>query len=413
MSISFKLPRNIGWVTGQEEPGVQARSLVDERFDAVAELVASAKTEFDDAVTAMSQSISPIVVASLADSGITVPDLGVEIPAFTGVFDKTFVATRPEFDVVYVEPGDKPDASLAAWEDATFSLEPELVDKVAEWIAGGSSAIPAAVAQSIYEAAIIRVDEARALAVAKAESDVAARGWELPSGVLVNQKAQIEREYAKGISEISGKIAERDMELTQANMHKAAELASAYVGAAMDYVVKKNTAKMQWYTAAVEAWVQQVTAAIKVIDAKVSAFNGQVEAYKAEGIVYKTEADVFDSTVRAYSSLVDGLKARGELVAETVRLQLQKFQADSGVAIEEERLKVQAQTATQTMAQGIAQAQAQLHAQTVASGLSAMHVQASVSASHGTGQDVKYSYSYGEDYRETQSIEEQTTIAAK
>ena len=69
-------------------------------------------------------------------------------------------------------------------------------------------------------------------------------------------------------------------------------------------------------------------------------------------------------------------------------------------------MKMQAQVSNQSLAKEIAQAQSNLHAQMVASGLSAMHVQASVSSSHGTGQDVKFSYSYGEDYREEKTQKE-------
>lgn len=93
MAINFHLPRNIGWLEQQVEPGVQARSLVDERFDAIASMVASAKTDFDDSIAAMNQSLAPIVVNDISIAGITVPDLGGDIPTFSGTFDKTFSAT--------------------------------------------------------------------------------------------------------------------------------------------------------------------------------------------------------------------------------------------------------------------------------------------------------------------------------
>ena len=110
-------------------------------------------------------------------------------------------------------------------------------------------------------------------------------------------------------------------------------------------------------------------------------------------------------------ALVDGLKAKYEAMATTVDMQVKVFQAETTAAIEEEKLRVEAQTANQSLAQKIAESQSNLHAQMVASGLSAMHVQASISSSHGTGQDVKYSYSYGEDMRE--SHEEQVTYGEK
>lgn len=406
MAVTFNLPKSIPWITSQVEPGTQARTLVDERFDSIAALVEDSRLDFASAIAAMNASLSPIVVNELDIAGITVPDLGGDIPTFTGTFDATFTATLDDFDVEYVEPGGKPDSSLAEWEEGTISLEPELVDKLAIWLGDGESAIPEALAAQIYSAAVTRLDEERNFAVLKLESETAAKGWAIPGGVAVNQRAQIEREYGKGAAELSASIANKDMELTQANFHKAVEVAERYVTAARDYLVRKNLAKVQWYTAATDAWIKQVDAAIKVIDAKVSAFNGKVEAYKAKVLTYKTEAEVFDSSVKAYMALVEGLKARIEAIAETVKMQVQVFQVESTAAIEEEKLKVSAQTANQALAQKIAEAQSNLHAQMVASGLSAMHVQASISASHGTGQDVgfRYSYSEGMDENHSESI---------
>lgn len=403
MAVTFNLPKSIPWITQQVEPGTQARTLVDERFDSIAALVEDSRLDFASAIAAMNASLSPIVVNELAIEGITVPDLGGDIPTFTGTFDATFTATLDDFDVEYVEPGGKPDSSLAEWEDGAVSLEPELVDKLAVWLGDGESAIPEALAAQIYNAAVTRLDEERSFAVAKLESETAAKGWAIPGGVATNQRAQIEREYAKGAAELSASIANKDMELTQANFHKAVEVAERYVTAARDYLVRKNLAKVQWYTAATDAWIKQVDAAVKVIDAKVAAFNGKVEAYKAKAMTYKTEAEVFDSSVKAYMALVEGLKARIEAIAETVKMQVQVFQVESTAAIEEEKLKVSAQTANQALAQKIAEAQSNLHAQMVASGLSAMHVQASISASHGTGQDVGFRYSYGESMSEGHS----------
>jgi hypothetical protein len=403
MAVNFTLPRSIPWITEQVEPGTQARTLVDERFDAVADMVASAKEDFDASIATMNASLSPIVVNDIAVAGIEVPDLGGDIPTFSGTFDKTFTATLDDFSVEYVEPGGKPDSSLVEWEDGTVSLDTEVVDKLAYWLGSGETAIPSALVTQIYNAAETQLDEKRAEAVSIEESRVAARGFEIPAGVAANKIIQIEREYGKASAELSASIANKNMELTQANFQKAVEVAERYVAAARDYIIRKNTAKIQWYAEATRAWVSQVDAAIKVIDAKVAAFKGKVEAYLASATVYETEAKVFDSTVKAYMALVDGLKAKYDAIATTVDMQVKVFQAETTAAIEEEKLKVEAQTANQALAQKIAESQSNLHAQMVASGLSAMHVQASISSSHGTGQDVSYRYSYGESMDENHS----------
>ena len=103
-----------------------------------------------------------------------------------------------------------------------------------------------------------------------------------------------------------------------------------------------------------------------------------------------------------------------EWLRRLVDMQVKVFQAETTAAIEEEKLRVSAQTANQALAQKIAESRSNLHAQMVASGLSAMHVQASISSSHGTGQDVSVNYSYAEkmdeDHSESVSYNENKAI---
>jgi len=417
MAVTFKFPKSIPWTTSMYEPGtsagLRARDFVDERFEAVTGLVESSRVEFADAISKMNQSLSPIVVNELDIAGITVPDLGGDIPTFTGTFDKTFTATLEDFDVTYTEPEGKPDPSAFEWEEGIFSLTTELVDKLAHWLLNGESAIPEALFNEMYTVATTQLSEdvtARRLVLL---SEAAARGWDCPEEIESAKLLQLEREYGKGAAEVAASIATKNMELVQANFHKAVEVAAQYIQVQMDYNIKKNTAKIGFYVSLMDAWIKQVEASIKVIDAKVAAFNGKVEAFKAKAMVYKTEADVFESSISAYVALVEGLKAKISAVAESVKMQVAVFQVESNAAIEEEKLRVQAQIANQTLAQKIAEAQSNLHAQMVASGLSAMHVQASISASHGTGQQVGFSYSYGEQMSEQHSESQSTSINAE
>ena len=401
--MDFKLPRNIPWLTSQSEPGVQARDLVDERFEATSQMIADAKQDFDDAILELRNSLSPIVVQNLSASGIVVPDLGSDIPDFTGVFNATFSATLAVFEVSYVEPTGKPGSS-PEWVDGTISLNDEFVNKVAYWLLNGETAIPQTIIDQIWNAASTRIDEQRSAAILKAESDVAARNFPYPSGIVSAQIAQIEREFGKALADQSASLAGKVAELTQQNFHKACELALGYINAAQDYNVKRNSAKMQAYSVAADVWIKQVEAAIKVIDAKVSAFNGQVQAYQAKASVYKTEADVYDSAVRAYIAMVEGVKAKIDAVATSVRMQVEVFQAETGMAIEEEKLRVEAQVQQMNLAERIAEANAQLNGQVLSSALSATHVQAAISAQHDTGQRVSFSYQYQEDYNEHQQL---------
>ena len=97
MGVDLKLPRGIGWITSQADPGTDTKDYIDERFAAISDLVAASKTDLDASISAMNQSLSPVVVAELEIAGITVPDLGSQIPDFTATFTKTFESTAPVF----------------------------------------------------------------------------------------------------------------------------------------------------------------------------------------------------------------------------------------------------------------------------------------------------------------------------
>lgn len=67
-----------------------------------------------------------------------------------------------------------------------------------------------------------------------------------------------------------------------------------------------------------------------------------------------------------------GLKAKYDAIATTVDMQVKVFQAETTAAIEEEKLRVSAQTSIRRWRRRLPSPQSSLHAQVMASGLSAM-----------------------------------------
>lgn len=412
--LQFKLPSstaNITWKDEKDEPGVDTKSLVDHRFALVQDMIDTATADFSSALDAMRNTLVPIVVRDIPASSIETSGIDASIPDFTGSFDAVFNATLPSFSVTYTEPEGKPDPSAFEWEEGVFVLTSELVDKLAFWLLNGESAIPQALFEQMYATATTQYAEDVLARKQTLVAEAAARGWDCPYEVEAAKLTQLEREYAKGAAEITSAIASKNMELVQANFHKAVEVAAQYIATQMDYSIKKNTAKIDFYSAAVDAWVKQVEAEISRITAEVTAFQGQVEGYKAAALVYKTEADVFDSTVRAYVALVEGMKAKISAAVESIKAEVMVYEADAKTAIENEKLRVEAQIANNELGQRIAEADSNFHAQLMASGMGALHVQAGVSASHNTGEQVGFSYQYGHSYSEQQSRSENMTIS--
>jgi len=403
MAIDFRLPAAMSWVTQQNEPGTNAKDVIINRFQYVTDFVEDSRVKLAASLARLEGSAGRVEVGNIAIGEITVPDITDEIPSFVGLFTDTFNAELADFAPSYIEPVDMPDGTGIVWEEPLIALEPELVSQLAFWLVSGKSAIPDELANQIANSAQVRLAEKRTEAVLLLESEAASKGFVNPSFVDWNRRVQIEAEYAKGVTEISAKIAERDMELTQANYQKAMEISSAYVAAAKEYIIKKNLAVIQHYKARVDAWVALVDARIKEMQGRVDAFKGQVEAYVAKGQVFKVKAEVFESTVNAYTAVVGGLKVKFETIAETVKMKTKVFEVEATAAIEEEKLRVQAQIANSSFTQKVAESMAQLNASMVSHGLSSVHVQGGMSASHSTGQSVGYNYSRAENMSEQHS----------
>ena len=162
MAIQLKLPISSGgvsWKAEKNEPGVDTKSLVDHRFAVVQNMIDAATGDFESSMTTMRQTLQPIVVNSIAPSGIIVSDLVESIPNFTGSFTATFNETLDSFSIQYVEPGGKPDAAEFSWEEGVFSLEQEFINKLAVWLVNGESAIPQALFDQIYTTATAQFAE--------------------------------------------------------------------------------------------------------------------------------------------------------------------------------------------------------------------------------------------------------------
>lgn len=410
MAIDFNLPASMSWITQQSEVGTAAKDVIIERFAYITDFVEESKSDLDAALARLEGAAGRVTVGDINIGTIDVPDIVDQIPSFTETFNELFTATLDNFEASYVEPGDMPDPSGYEWQDDDILLEDDLVSVLANWLTSGASAIPDNIAEQIANAALVRLNEKKNESILVLESEAATKGFLNPSFVDWARRVQIESEYAKGVAEINAKIADRDMELTQANYHKAAELASGYVNSAKEYVVQRNLALVQHYKARVEAWTSLVDARIKEMQGHIEAYRGRVEAYVAQGQVYKTKGEVYEAKAKAYEAAISGLNTKFGTIAETVKMRTKVFEVESLAAIEEEKLRVQAQIANSGFAQKVAEVAAELSSRAVANGLATVHVQGGMSTSHSTGQQVGYSYSRSENMSEQHSESENISI---
>ena len=402
----YTLKKSTPYVTDPASAtGIDARDTVNARYADVTTFISDAKTDLDAAIVDLKSSVGTIPVGAVAASGLTVPDFSITVPEFTDTFTETFTAVKPTFNPVFNAPANKPDTSGATWQDEVIELEADLVAAVAAWLSSGESAIPADVQTAIFNAAVLRLDEKKVDSLAEFDSVMAAKAFSCPPGALAVHRSRVESEFAKGTAEVSARIAEKDMELTQANKHKAGELAQAYVAAGKQYLIEKNKFLLAALETAVNLWLKEYDAVIKYLEAQVEAFKAQMEGYKAEGDVFKTLGEVFDTKARAFVATIEGVKAKGQLTADNIRLKIDRYKADSEVDLKEEELKVDAKKAEFALAERMAEALAGFHAQGVASGMSGIHISAGISASRSDSLGVSYNWGYSEELTERESEE--------
>lgn len=403
---AFDLEKTQSFITDPSYATTTAtRDLVTARFADVTTFIDAAKVDFDAAITALQGSGGAIPVDSIAASGISMPDwanLGISIPSFDKVFDATFESTKPTFSATLNAPGEKPSVSVA-WQDMVFALDAKLVTAVSAWLDSGSPAIPAEVQAAIYNAALLRLNEAKTAARLEFEDKLSSRTFSAPPGVLDDALLRFDAEYTKAVSEVSAKIAERDMELTQANQHKAVDIAQAYVAAGWNFLVEKNKFLLSATQASVDMWIKEYDAAIKELEAHVKVFEAEALVYKTDGEVFETQGEVHKALATAYAATVEGLRAKAQYYIDQVRLAIDRYKADSEVDMKEAELKVVAKHYEYMLGEKISEAVAGVYAQTISSGFSGLHVSAGINASRSDGLNVGYNFGYSETLSESHS----------
>ena len=399
------------------QTGIDARDTVNARYadlaDPVTGFIAVAKSELNNAIADLEAAAGTIPVGSVAASGLIVPDFSITVPDFDETFTQVFNETAPTFTPIFSVPEEKPDTSQIGWQDETVNLEADFVAAVAGWLASGESAIPAAVQTAIYDAAVLRLDEKKADSLAEFDSVMSSKAFSCPPGALAIHRARVEGEFGKAAGEVSAKIAERDMELTQANQHKAAELAQAYVGAAKQYLIEKNKFLLSAVEMAVNLWLKEYDAAIKYLEAQVEAFKADIEGFKAKADVFKVQADVFEAKAKAFVATIDGVKAKSQLQVDNIKLKLERYKMDSDVDLKEEELKIDAKKTEFFLKEKIAEAMAGYHAQMVASGMAGIHVSAGISASRSDSLGVSWNWGYSETLSETETEQSSQSVTAE
>lgn len=254
-----------------------------------------------------------------AAPALSTPELGdmlpIKLPAFEFPDLPGFNGTPPVADF------DVPDAVPFNWTEPTYASEllDELVAKVREWMRGGTG-LPPAVEDALFNRARERQAEETERAVADAFADWAARGFEMPPGMLVKQ-ANIARELGQA------KAAElnRDIMIEAAKWEIENLRFAVQQGIALEQLTTnlfENAVKRMF-----EAARFHVESRISLLNAQIAVFNARNEGFRLSVDVYKAQMEAALSKLQAYKTAVDAQAVIGQINQQTVEVFKARLQA--------------------------------------------------------------------------------------
>jgi hypothetical protein len=263
----------------------------------------------------------PVNLPTVPDAPtITLPEVGamlaVSIPTFVAPTMPTFGDTAPVW--AEVAPSVELNWTETPYESDLFDT---LKARVTTMLGGGTGLTPA-VESALFDRARVRVDQDGERAVDQAFSDWAARGFEMPPGMLVEQ-VNSARETARLAA---GTIA-RDI-LVQAATWEIENLRFAVTNG-----IALEAQLTQRYLALADRMFQaaryRVEADIALYNAKATVFNAMVGAYEAKARVFETRIRAALAEIEGFKAQVEAQQAIGQLNEQTVKIFTARVQAVS------------------------------------------------------------------------------------
>ncbi len=239
------------------------------------------------------------------------PEMGdvheIRIPEFVFPTIPVFNINEPTFD------DQKPSTNIT-WSEPAYSsqLLSQLQAKVREWLAGGTG-LPPAIQQALFDAARERELQTASEAEDAALSTWAARGFDMPPGMLVEQ-VDIARDKSRmAQNTLSREILVKSQEWEIENLRFAVER-----GIAMEGLLQQtfNAAAQRSF----EVAKARVDADVALYNVMATVFNAKSSAYQARANVYKVEVDAALAGMEAYKYRIQGEQAKAGLNEITVKV---------------------------------------------------------------------------------------------
>ena len=199
-------------------------------------------------------------------------------------------------------------------------------DQLTKYLDGGTGLKPT-VEDAIYARAQSKNDlEAKRVQDA-AFADNAARGFTLPSGVMVSAMARARQEAANNNAKAANEIAIAQAEMEQKNLQFAVstslELRKTAIASVLSYM--QNVTSLNGM--ALDYAKNILSAVVQVYDTEVKSFSLKLEAYKAAANVYEVKVRASAQVIESYKGQIQALEALTNI--DRAKIDIFKSQIDA------------------------------------------------------------------------------------
>ncbi|MGO9370688.1 MAG: hypothetical protein ACLQBD_01150 [Syntrophobacteraceae bacterium] len=197
----------------------------------------------------------------------------------------------------------------------------DLRTKLDWYIQNGGTGLGPAVEAAIWADNQLRVQQEFEKQYEQAESFWAARGFNMPPGMLQAAISEAITEQTRKLTYTSNEIAIEQARIAKDQTKTMYELSGTLETATMNYF-------SQVAGRALDASKFSVDAAIQIFKAAVDYFTAQMQAYRISAEVFGTEVEAFKAEVQAETSKVEAYKAAAETALASNKQFLDIFAAE-------------------------------------------------------------------------------------
>lgn len=215
-----------------------------------------------------------------------------------------FTGTLPDFSSVNESTADFSYTESNYSSDIYF----ELVKKILNDLRNGGTGLDIDVETAIYARALERQRVENERLYRQVESQLSARGFNLPNGAFISNILSVQQEISSKNDQTNMEIMINQAELAQKNTQFIIEKGIQLEGLLRDFFNNQQNR-------ALEAAKTVAVQGLETLKAQVSIFNLKLEAYKADAAVFETNVKAKLSAVEIYKSQMEGVKIEAETQA--------------------------------------------------------------------------------------------------